>query len=96
MRRVVPGPGGCLLWTGKINNRGYGVFWWRGRDIYAHRAAWEMQVGPIPAGLQIDHRCRVRRCVNVDHLEPVTGSVNQRRGHAARSATAASPSSDAG
>lgn len=94
MRRVSPAPGGCLLWTGKINNRGYGVFWWRGRDVYAHRAAWEMERGPVPEGMQLDHRCRVRNCVNVEHLEPVTPSENLRRGHAARSAAASTPPGD--
>lgn len=45
----------------------------------AHRVVYESLVGPIPAGLELDHTCRVRRCVNPDHLEPVTHAENQRR-----------------
>lgn len=76
------GPDGCWLWTGG-NNRGYGLFWLGGQptQVYAHRFAYELCVGPIPAGLEIDHLCFVRSCVNPDHLEAVTTSVNgQRRG----------------
>ena len=46
----------------------------------AHRFAYEMLVGPIPEGLDLDHLCRVRHCVNPNHLEPVTRSENLRRG----------------
>jgi hypothetical protein len=47
---------------------------------YAHRWSYEHFVGPIPEGLHIDHLCRVRRCVNPDHLEPVTPKENYLRG----------------
>lgn len=47
---------------------------------YAHRLAYEGLVGPIPEGLQIDHLCRVRNCVNPEHLEPVTSRENTMRG----------------
>lgn len=70
---------GCWLWTGALNGGGYGRFN-VGRRLYAHRAAYLMFVGPIPDGLQIDHLCRVRHCVNPDHLEPVTHAENVRRG----------------
>ena len=51
-----------------------------GRVHYAHRIAFQFFRGPIPAGLQIDHLCRVKLCVNPAHLEPVTASENIRRG----------------
>ena len=50
--------------------------------VGAHRFAYELLIGPIPDGLQIDHLCRVPLCVNVAHLEPVTNRVNTVRGKA--------------
>lgn len=72
------GPGLCHLWTGTAND-GYGHFWTGERRTYAHRWAWERAHGPIPDGMQIDHLCRVRRCVNVEHLEVVTPRENTMR-----------------
>lgn len=81
--KVSPEPNsGCWLWTGALNNpgkRGYGQIWVEGKLRLAHRVAYESQRGPIPAGLDLDHLCRVRCCVNPDHLEPVTRSVNNSR-----------------
>lgn len=78
------GPRGCWLWTGATkNHNGYGALTLRGTPrsvILAHRFAYELLVGPIPDGLQLDHLCRVRHCVNPDHLEPVTQAENVRRG----------------
>ena len=76
----VSAEGECLLWAGGINTDGYGVFHLRGKTVRAHRAAYEHWKMPIPTGLQIDHLCRVRDCVNPDHLEPVTQSENALRG----------------
>lgn len=74
----------CWLWTGGKNLHGYGQMWVGQRPTrtkrLAHRVAYELFVGPIPDGLELDHLCRVRGCVNPTHLEPVTGSENQRRG----------------
>ena len=70
----------CWLWTGAIQPNGYGRFWHYGKQGYAHRAAYRMFVGPIPEGLQLDHLCRVRHCVNPDHLEAVTLKENLNRG----------------
>lgn len=69
----------CWLWE-RGTNGGYGMYWFRGRNIAAHRFAYEALVGPIPEGLELDHTCRVKRCVNPAHLEPVTHRENILRG----------------
>lgn len=76
--------GECWLWTGAIQSGGYGEIRHLGRTRLAHRVSYEVHVGPIPIGLQLDHLCRNTRCVNPTHLEPVTQSVNVRRAFAAR------------
>ncbi len=69
----------CWLWTGhKVS--GYAMLSVSGKSTYAHRFAYELLVGPIPEGLQLDHLCRVRHCVNPAHLEPVTPRENVARG----------------
>lgn len=71
--------GFCWLWTGPVNNCGYGQTAFRGRTWVAHRIIYTLLVGEIPKGLQLDHLCHVRLCVNPDHLEPVTKAENMRR-----------------
>lgn len=72
---------GCWIWTGALNYGGYGTLnIGDQRKVYAHRWSYEQHVGDIPTGLQLDHLCRVRACVNPDHLEPVTLAVNAARG----------------
>ncbi len=69
----------CWLWTGAKNSKGYGCFAVAGRSQLAHRVAYEELVGSIPDGLQIDHLCRIKSCVNPAHLEPVTALENMNR-----------------
>lgn len=70
----------CWLWTGCLDHRGYGRFRRPGyTGTGAHRAAWEISVGPIPDGLTVDHLCLVPGCVNPDHMEIVTAAENRRR-----------------
>lgn len=74
---------GCWLWLGQIKSNGYGTLgvkvgdkW---RTVHAHRLSYETFVGAISIGLDLDHKCRNRACVNPAHLEPVSRSVNLRR-----------------
>jgi hypothetical protein len=93
MARTEPGPNGCLLYTGTISQHGYGQLSVNGVRTLAHRAIYELTVGPIPDGMFLDHTChnvddtcsggsscQHRRCVNIAHLEPVSGAENTRRG----------------
>lgn len=70
---------GCWRWTGAVSRHGYGQAELAGVRHNAHRVAYLLLVGPIPAGYDIDHLCRNRVCVNPAHLEPVTRQVNVRR-----------------
>jgi hypothetical protein len=69
---------GCWNWTAALRN-GYGVIGQKKSLLYAHRVSYELLVGLIPVGYQIDHLCRNRRCVNPAHLEAVTQQENIRR-----------------
>lgn len=84
--------GDCWLWTARINSCGYGTFSARANGWVprmAHRLAYEYLIGPIPVGLQLDHLCRNRACVNPEHCEPVTGRENTLRGVTLAAANAA-------
>lgn len=70
---------GCWEWTGSLS-KGHGKFMLAGRRQPAHRWAYEFLIGDIPQGLDLDHLCRNRACVNPTHCEPVTRGENVRRG----------------
>lgn len=74
-----PAASGCILWTGAVQSSGYGSFSWEHKIQLAHRVAYVAAKGSIPEGWQVDHLCRVRLCVNADHLEAVTVSENNLR-----------------
>jgi hypothetical protein len=71
--------GFCWLWTAALRPNGYAVCYYQGKIYGAHRLVYTLLVGPIPEGLELDHLCRVTRCVNPDHLEPVIRRENLRR-----------------
>jgi hypothetical protein len=92
LARGLAGPNACIVWTGTVNSRGYGQIRTNGVLAYTHRVVYEARVAPVPDGMLLDHRChnrddrctggddcQHRRCVNPDHLEPVTAGENQRR-----------------
>lgn len=74
----------CWIWQGAKNSQGYGYLTIRYKQWRAHRWVYEQRVGPIAAGLDLDHLCRQPDCVNPEHLEPVTEAENTRRGNTAK------------
>jgi len=80
--RYTPEPNsGCWLWTGHVDRAGYGQARQGARTRPAHIVVWEVEVGrPVCDGMELDHLCRVRCCVNPRHLEQVTHQENMRRG----------------
>ncbi len=75
--RIEPEPNtGCWLWTGATAGLGYSQVRIAGRRLYAHRAVYEFFKGAVPVGLEMDHLCRVRPCVNPAHVEAVTHREN--------------------
>lgn len=79
LNRYTVDSSGCWIYSGSVNNSGYGSI--SGRA--AHRYFYETLVAAIPAGMQVDHLCRVRLCVNPEHMEIVTQQENLRRGNGA-------------
>lgn len=79
-KKVSPAPSdACWIWHGATNTRGYGNVGRNHITYLAHRVAYELTNGPVPEGLDLDHLCRTKSCVNPAHLEPVTFLVNMRR-----------------
>jgi hypothetical protein len=87
---------GCLIWPGSGQTSGYGQIYANGTMRLVHRLTWELEHGPIPAGLEIDHLCRVRRCANPAHLELVTHRENIRRSASPLAVNAAKTRCDTG
>ncbi len=86
---IVPELGQCWIWTGTTTH-GYGKIHFGShtkgtrKNLFAHIVAYELTCGPVPEGFELDHRCRNHSCVNPDHLEPVSHSVNIIRGYHSR------------
>lgn len=74
--RKVRWEGTCIVWTAQIGRGGYGVFRVRDKCKRAHRAWYEHLFGKVPSGYELDHVCRVRHCVNPNHLRVVTHKEN--------------------
>jgi hypothetical protein len=70
---------GCHLWTGAAHELGYGRIRINGKTLPAHRVAYELKKGEIPKGYHLDHLCLTPQCINPEHLEAVTPSVNVKR-----------------
>lgn len=78
--RYVVDENGCWIWQGYLTPAGYGRAHMDGNMRPAHRVVYTHLVAPVPRELVLDHLCRVRACVNPDHMEPVTNAENLRRG----------------
>lgn len=76
---------GCWIWTGSTTDKGYAVLTLRGKNISAHRFSYEFHTGERIDDVEIDHRCRVRACVNPEHLRKSTRKRNQQNLTGARS-----------
>ena len=89
LERSFPEPNtGCYIWSGVVNNKGYGEVSFFGEMHYAHRAAWILVNGEIPAGMCVLHSCDLPSCINVMHLSLGTQLQNMqdcaRRGRGGR------------
>lgn len=74
----------CWIWQRTIDRHGYALMHHDGRTQHAYRVYYGQAKGLIPTGLELDHLCRNRACINPDHLEPVTSKENVHRGKTAK------------
>ena len=72
------GKNGCILFAGRVDKDGYGIFHFRRKNRRAHRVSYWNERGDIPEGFVVDHACRVRNCVNPDHLRVTTAEKHNR------------------
>jgi hypothetical protein len=79
LKRYTVEDNGCWLWTGAIHASGYGQIKWEGKSTVAHKVIYKLLKGDYEKGLVLDHLCSVKRCVNPEHLDPVTYSINTQR-----------------
>lgn len=77
--RLLRQDGECWAWCGARDRNGYGHVGIHGKHVPVHRAFYEFYIGEVPPGLELDHLCRRRNCVNPWHMEPVTRTVNMQR-----------------
>lgn len=78
-RKYINDTGDCWLWTGRLVTNGYARVYVNGRTIAAHKHIWILFNGSWPDGMVGDHLCRVKHCVNPEHIEPTTQAENIRR-----------------
>lgn len=74
----------CWVWLRATNGIGYGIDSIKGKNVTAHAKSYELKYGQVPEGLELDHLCRIKLCINPDHLEAVTHAENIRRGKTAK------------
>jgi len=78
--RIVEGEYGCWIWTGTDNGNDYPTSNVGSKQVYVYKEMYEYLKGPIPYGKEPDHICRIRKCINPAHIEPVTHRENMKRG----------------
>lgn len=71
----------CTVFLGPTNHDGYGIVHPEWMGVGVHKVVWYVERGPVPSGHELHHDCEVRRCVNVDHLQPLTRAEHEAAHH---------------